>query len=186
MEVEKPFWRPTIASCIVLHTHCPSRGMLVCFAENRFFSLSWVGHPGRRGVPANPPPPPKTPPLRGCIRREGALEAAPEAVRQAVRGGCQSGWGRLLLVTNAVEAGTWRQGDSDWAQASPWRGGGGDPPPFQSLPAPLPPFQYFPGEISVKQVAPHPILPCGVWRMAVAGTSGQALMLRGFGGCFGL
>ena len=28
----------------------------------------------------------------------------PEAVRQAVGGDCQSGWGRLLLVTNAIEA----------------------------------------------------------------------------------
>ena len=39
-------------------------------------------------------------------------EAAPEAVRQAVGGGCQSGWGRLLSVTNATEAGTCRQRDS--------------------------------------------------------------------------
>ena len=45
---------------------------------------------------------------QGCIRREGASEA----VRQAVGGGCQSGWGRLLSVTNAVEAGTCRQEDS--------------------------------------------------------------------------
>ena len=52
---------------------------------------------------------------QGCIRREGTAEAAPEAVRQAVGGGCQSGVGRLLSVTNAVEAGTWRQGDSGWA-----------------------------------------------------------------------
>ena len=41
----------------------------------------------------------------GCSRREGASEAAPEAGRRAVGGGCQSGWGRLLSVTNAVEAG---------------------------------------------------------------------------------
>ena len=52
---------------------------------------------------------------QGCIRRERASEAAPEAVRQAVGGGRQSGWGRLLSVTKAVEAGTWRQGDSGWA-----------------------------------------------------------------------
>ena len=51
----------------------------------------------------------------GCIEREGASEAAPQAVRQAVGGGCQSGWGRLLSVTNAIEAGTWRQGDSGCA-----------------------------------------------------------------------
>ena len=48
---------------------------------------------------------------QGCIRRDGASEA----VRQAVGGGCQSGWGRLLSVTNAIEAGTCRQGDSGWA-----------------------------------------------------------------------
>ena len=52
---------------------------------------------------------------QGCIRRKGTSEAAPEAVRQAVGGGCQSGWGRLPSVTNAIEAGTWRQGDSGWA-----------------------------------------------------------------------
>ena len=52
---------------------------------------------------------------QGCIRRERASEAAPEAVRQAVGGGCQSGWGRLLSATNATEAGTWRQRDSGWA-----------------------------------------------------------------------
>ena len=51
----------------------------------------------------------KVPLLQRCIRREGTWEAAPEAVWQGVGGGCQSGWGRLLSVTNAVEAGTWRQ-----------------------------------------------------------------------------
>ena len=60
-----------------------------------------------------------------CNRREGTSEATPAAVRQAVGGGCQSGWGRLLSVTNAIEAGTWRQGDSGWALGlAPWRGGG--------------------------------------------------------------
>ena len=58
----------------------------------------------------SPPPPP-----RDALEGEGAPEAAPEAVRQAVGGSCQSGWGRLLSVTNAIEAGTWRQGDSGWA-----------------------------------------------------------------------
>ena len=58
---------------------------------------------------------PTPPPPLGCIGREGTSEAAPAAVRQAVGGGCQSGWGRLLSVTNATEAGTWRQGDSGWA-----------------------------------------------------------------------
>ena len=32
----------------------------------------------------------------------------------AVGGGCPSGWGRLLSVTHAIEAGTLRQGDSGW------------------------------------------------------------------------
>ena len=35
----------------------------------------------------------------------GASEAAPEAVRQAVGGGCQSGWGQVMSGTNAIEAG---------------------------------------------------------------------------------
>ena len=52
---------------------------------------------------------------QGCMGRERASEVVPEAVRQAVGGGCQSGWGRLLSVTNAIEAGTWRRGDSGWA-----------------------------------------------------------------------
>ena len=58
----------------------------------------------------------------GCIRREGA----PEAVRWAVGGGCRSGWGRLLSVTNAIDAGTCRQG-GQWLGIGqvPWRGGGG-------------------------------------------------------------
>ena len=57
---------------------------------------------------------------QGCIRREGTSEA--------VGGGCRSGWGRLLSVTNAIGAGIWRQGDSGSAT---WRGGGGPlaPPP---------------------------------------------------------
>ena len=68
---------------------------------------------------------------QGCIRRERASEAAPEAVRQAVGGGCRSGWGRLLSVlsvTNAVEAGTWRHGDRAGQRLGALegvRGGGG-------------------------------------------------------------
>ena len=49
-----------------------------------------------------PPAPP--PPRQGCIRREGTSEAAPEAGNQAVGGGCQSGWVRVLSVTNAIDA----------------------------------------------------------------------------------
>ena len=40
------------------------------------------------------------------MRTEGTSEVAPEAVREAVGGGCRSGWGRLLSVTSAIEAGT--------------------------------------------------------------------------------
>ena len=69
----------------------------------------------------------------GMHRREGTSEAASEAVRQAVGGGCQSGWGRLLSVTNAIETGTCRQGDGGWVLAgrSERRGG---LPPFQCIP----------------------------------------------------
>ena len=42
-------------------------------------------------------------PIQGCIRREGASEAAPQAVKQAVEGGCRRGWGRLLSVINALK-----------------------------------------------------------------------------------
>ena len=65
--------------------------------------------PQQRAQGTNPPKPKRKGRGAGMCRREGASEAAPEAGRQAVKGGCQSGWGRLLLVTNAVEAGTWRQ-----------------------------------------------------------------------------
>ena len=91
---------------------------------------------------------------QGCIRREGTSEAAAEAVGQAVGGGCQSGWGRLLSVTNAIEAGTWRQGDSGWASAGRPGGGGGSPPPTsrESL---LDPSQ---------EQFPTPQTPCGYLR----------------------
>ena len=52
---------------------------------------------------------------QGCIGREGTSEAVPEAIRQVVGGGCQSGWGWILSVTNAILAGTCLQGDSGWA-----------------------------------------------------------------------
>ena len=53
---------------------------------------------------------------------------------QAVGGGCQSGWGRLLSVTNAIEAGICRQGDSSWAEARR-PGRGRVPTHFQCIPA---------------------------------------------------
>ena len=61
---------------------------------------------------------------QGCVGRKWA----PEAVRQAVGGGCQSGWGRLLSATNAIEAGTWGSG-GQWLGIlrAPWSGGGVPP-----------------------------------------------------------
>ena len=54
-------------------------------------------------------------PLPVGAARPGPCMRPPGAVRQAVGGGRQSDWGWLLSVTNAIEAGTWRQGDSGWA-----------------------------------------------------------------------
>ena len=74
---------------------------------------------------------------QGGIRRERVSVVAPEAGREVVGGGCQSGGGWLLSVTNAIEAGTWREGDSGWAWAGrPWGEGGGatSPPSNASLP----------------------------------------------------
>ena len=60
-------------------------------------------------------------------------EGAPEAVRQAVGGGCRGGWGRLLSVTNAVEAGTWRQAGRRLGALEAW---GGTSPPLSNAPPP--------------------------------------------------
>ena len=79
------------------------RTSFACFLRSKGIGPSVRSRPLRRGPP------------QGCIRREGTSEAVPAAVRQAVGGGCQSGWGRLLSVTNAIETGHWRQGDSGWA-----------------------------------------------------------------------
>ena len=84
--------------------------------------------------PCSPPPP-----SQGCIRREGTSEAAPGGVRQAVGGGYQSGWGRLLPVTNAIEAGTWRQGTMAGRRLGALEGGGGYPPPPSNASLPPPP-----------------------------------------------
>ena len=66
----------------------------------------------------------------------GTSEASPQAVRQAVGRGCQIGWGRLLSVTNAIEAGTCRQGDVAGSRLGALeRGRGGSPlemPPWAS------------------------------------------------------
>ena len=49
---------------------------------------------GRACVPPGVPLPRA---WQGCVRREGTSGAAPEAVRQAVGGGCQSGWGAVTV-----------------------------------------------------------------------------------------
>ena len=74
-------------------------------------------------------------PAQGCIRREEASNAAPQAVRQAFGGGCKSGWGRLLSVTNAIEAGTCRQGEAGPSLGA-MEGGGGCLPLFQCIAGP--------------------------------------------------
>ena len=85
---------------------------------------------------------------------------APEAVRQAVGGGCRSGTGRLVLVTNAIEAGTWRWGDSGWAQAGR-PGGGGYPPPSNASLTPPPPGCYPPPSIRfLSELSRNQLHPC--------------------------
>ena len=51
-------------------------------------------------------------PKLGMYWKGRGPEGVPEAVRQA---GCHSGWGRLLLVTNGVGAGSCGQGEIGWA-----------------------------------------------------------------------
>ena len=48
---------------------------------------------------------------------------------QAVGGGCQSGWGQLLSVPNAIETGTCRQGDVAGHRLGALEGEGGHLPP---------------------------------------------------------
>ena len=85
----------------------------------------------------------------GRIRREGA----PKAVRQAVGGGCQSGWGQLLSVTNAIEAGTCRQGTV-----------AGRPGVCGGVPPPLPMHQG-----RAKSPPPHPTPPLHLQHVCVPG-----------------
>ena len=110
--VEHP---PTPSMILFVGANCPIRLGPATTSVHAVGALTALQerppHAGQRsGGGQKPPPLPQ-----GCIRREEASEAAPEAVRQAVGGGCQSGWGRLLSVINAIEAGTWRQGNSGWA-----------------------------------------------------------------------
>ena len=84
----------------------------------------------------------------------------PEAVRQAVGGGCRSGGGRLLLVTNAIEAGTWRQG----GRLGALEGWGLGAPPFQCIPGGDP----MPGVCSSRGC--RAVEPCPVCVRTIAGS----------------
>ena len=70
----------------------------------------------------------------GCIRREGTSEEPPEAVRQAVGGGCLSGWGAVTVGYKCHWGWHWPLGKQwlgvGWAS----RGGAGGPPPFPMHP----------------------------------------------------
>ena len=67
-----------------------------------------------------------------CIRRKGTPEAAPEAVRQAVGGGCRSGWGRLLSVTLSLALGV-RGTVARHRLGAVEEGGGGCPLPLHCI-----------------------------------------------------
>ena len=81
----------------------------------------------------------------------GLSEAAPEAVRLAVGGGCRSGWGRLLSVANAIEVGTLAGHMLGTLE-------GGSPPPFQCIPR-APPST---GSRTMNSHPPPPPPPCAV------------------------
>ena len=94
------------------HRRCRSKSTLEAISRPKnqpicpctWPSGAWLMLPGTTAT--------KPPTRQGCIRREGTSEVAPDAVGQAVGGGCQSGWGRLLSVNNGIEPGTCRQGDT--------------------------------------------------------------------------
>ena len=70
--------------------------------EGRPLQKAKETHPSATLPTWNAHRPPSTPPhgmerRQGCIGREGASEVAPETVRQAVGGGCQSGWGAVTV-----------------------------------------------------------------------------------------
>ena len=69
------------------------------------------------------------------------------AVRQAVGGGCQSGWGRLPSVANAIEPGTCYRGTVAGHRLGTLEGG--VPPDGMSHRGYLHPFQCIPGARAV-------------------------------------
>ena len=69
-----------------------------------------------RAVQVPPSLHPRSPSLvtltQRCIRREGPRRRPQKRLRRRLEGVAKAVGGRLLSVTNAVEPGTWRQGDS--------------------------------------------------------------------------
>ena len=74
-----PLLRPPPPPVVSASCGCPD----VCTVTGLGLRFMGEGRGGGRG--------------HGCIRREGTSEAAPEAVRPAVAGGCQSGWGAVTV-----------------------------------------------------------------------------------------
>ena len=52
---------------------------------------------------------------RDAVEGKGPQRRPQQQLDRRLEEVCQSGWGRLLSVTNAIEAGPCRQGDSGWA-----------------------------------------------------------------------
>ena len=87
---------------------------------------------GQQGPSPQPPPP------RDAVGREGTPEAAPEAVRQAVGGGCQSGWGAVTVGYMPLKLGRGVRGTVTGHRLGALEGGVASPP-FQGIPPPPPP-----------------------------------------------
>ena len=70
---------------------------------------------------------------QGCSRRQGTSEAAPEAVRQAVGGGCQSGWGGYCRLQMPLKPALGVRETVTGHRLRALKGGG--LPPFQCTPS---------------------------------------------------
>ena len=55
------------------------------------------------------------PAARDAVEGRGPQRRSEKRFDRRLKEGTKSGWGRLLSVTNAIEAGTWRPEDSGWA-----------------------------------------------------------------------
>ena len=125
---------PQCAMCGVcdVRSEGRARGCGVCVCV--FAGTSGVAEFLFQGTFAPPPPP------EGCIRKEGSPVAAPEAVRQAVGGGCRSGGGccRLQMPLNLALA---VRETAAGQRLGALERGGGHPPPLPMHPCP-PPSQH--------------------------------------------